>query len=40
MFRLVLDGHADPASLKRLLNVRALAAVWRQELEERVDAHA
>ena len=36
MFRLVLDGDADPAALRRLLDVRALAAVWREELESRL----
>jgi MOSC domain-containing protein YiiM len=36
MFRLVLDHNADPAELRRLLNVSSLAAVWRQELEERL----
>ena len=36
MFHLVLDTKADPAALRRLLNVPALAAVWRQELEERL----
>jgi MOSC domain-containing protein YiiM len=36
MFRLVLDHNADPAALRRLLNVSSLAAVWRQELEERL----
>ena len=38
MFRLVLDQNADSAQLRRLLNVPALAAVWRQELEERLAA--
>jgi hypothetical protein len=36
MFRLMLDRKADPAAIRRLLQVRALAAVWRQELEERL----
>jgi MOSC domain-containing protein YiiM len=36
MFRLVLDHNADPAALRRLLGVPSLAAVWRQELEERL----
>jgi len=36
MFRLVLDQDADPAELRRLLEVRALAAVWREELEARL----
>jgi MOSC domain-containing protein YiiM len=36
MFRLVLDHNADPAELRRLLSVPSLAAVWRQELEERL----
>jgi MOSC domain-containing protein YiiM len=36
MFRLVLDHNADPAELRRLLDVPSLAAVWRQELEERL----
>jgi MOSC domain-containing protein YiiM len=36
MFRLVLDHNADPVELRRLLNVSSLAAVWRQELEERL----
>ena len=36
MFRLVLDHNADPAALRRLLDVPSLAAVWRQELEERL----
>lgn len=36
MFRLVLDGDADPDDLRRLLSVRALAAVWREELEARL----
>jgi MOSC domain-containing protein YiiM len=38
MFRLVLDGDADPAALRRLLDVRALADVWREELEARLGA--
>ncbi len=38
MFRLVLDPHADPAALRRLLGVPALAAVWREELEGRLGA--
>jgi len=36
MFRLVLDKEADPAALRRLLKVPALAAVWREELDERL----
>jgi MOSC domain-containing protein YiiM len=36
MFHLVLDQGADPAALRRLLGVPALAAVWREELEERL----
>jgi MOSC domain-containing protein YiiM len=36
MFRLVLDQDAAPDALRRLLGVPALAAVWRQELEERL----
>jgi MOSC domain-containing protein YiiM len=36
MLRLVLDQDADPAALRRLLGVRALAAVWREELEGRI----
>jgi MOSC domain-containing protein YiiM len=35
-FRLFLGRDADPASLRRLLNVKALAAVWREELEDRL----
>ena len=38
MFRLVLDGDADPDALRRLLTVPALAAVWREELEGRLRA--
>jgi MOSC domain-containing protein YiiM len=38
MFRLVLDRDAEPAALRRLLGVRSLAAVWRQELQERLGA--
>jgi MOSC domain-containing protein YiiM len=34
MFHLVLDQDADPAELRRLLGVPALAADWRKELEE------
>ncbi len=40
MFRLVLDKDADPADLRRLLKVRALAADWRPELESRIAASA
>lgn len=36
MFRLVLDHDADAASLRRLLAVPALAAVWRTWLQERL----
>jgi MOSC domain-containing protein YiiM len=36
MFRLALDGDADPDSLRRLLRVEALAAVWRKEFENRL----
>jgi hypothetical protein len=36
MLRLVLDRDADPATLRRLLGVPSLAAVWRQTLEERL----
>lgn len=36
MFRLVLDRNAPPDALRRLLGVRALAAVWRETLEERL----
>ncbi len=36
MFRLVLDHDADPAALRRLLGVPALAAVWRKWLRERL----
>ena len=36
MFRLVLDRDPAPAALRRLLGVPSLAAVWRQELEERL----
>jgi MOSC domain-containing protein YiiM len=38
MFRLVLDGNADPDDLRRLLDVRALAEVWREELEARLSS--
>jgi MOSC domain-containing protein YiiM len=36
MFQLILDRNPDPAHLRRLLNVPALAAVWRAELEDRL----
>lgn len=36
MLQLILNRHADPAHLRRLLNVPALAAVWRAEFEERL----
>jgi MOSC domain-containing protein YiiM len=36
MFRIVLDGDADPDALRRLLTVRALPAEWREELEGRL----
>ncbi|MHB1559158.1 MAG: MOSC domain-containing protein [Isosphaeraceae bacterium] len=36
MFRLVLDHDADPAELRRLLGVPALAAYWRTWLHERL----
>jgi MOSC domain-containing protein YiiM len=36
MFRLVLDRDPVPAASRRLLAVPALAAVWRQELRERL----
>jgi MOSC domain-containing protein YiiM len=36
MFRLVLDHDAAPDALRRLLGVPSLAAVWREELEERL----
>jgi MOSC domain-containing protein YiiM len=38
MFHLVLDRDSSPARLRRLLGVPSLAAVWRQELEERLGA--
>jgi MOSC domain-containing protein YiiM len=36
MFHLVLDRDSSPLALRRLLGVPSLAAVWRQELEERL----
>ena len=36
MFHLVLDRDSSPAALRRLLGVPSLAAVWRQNLEERL----
>jgi MOSC domain-containing protein YiiM len=36
MFHLVLDQDPAPAAVRRLLGVPALAAVWRNELEERL----
>jgi len=33
MLRLILDREADPADIRRLLEVPALAAVWREEFE-------
>jgi MOSC domain-containing protein YiiM len=36
MFLLVLDHDAAPDALRRLLGVPSLAAVWREELEERL----
>lgn len=36
MFRLVLDRDADPAALRRLLGVPALAESWRKWLQERL----
>lgn len=36
MFRVVLDPDPDPDALRRLLDVPALAAVWREELEGRL----
>jgi MOSC domain-containing protein YiiM len=38
MFHLVLDRDASPDALRRLLGVPSLAAVWRQELEQRLGA--
>jgi MOSC domain-containing protein YiiM len=35
MFHLILDNDPDPAAVLRLLNVRALAAGWREEFEGR-----
>jgi MOSC domain-containing protein YiiM len=37
MFHLVLDRDSSAAALRRLLGVPSLAAVWRQELEQRVE---
>ena len=36
MLRLVFDRDADPGDLRRLLGVRSLAAVWKEELAERL----
>jgi MOSC domain-containing protein YiiM len=36
MLHLVLDRDSSPAALRRLLGVPSLAAVWRQELGERL----
>jgi len=36
MLRLILDRHADPDDVRRLLEVPALAAVWRAEFEGRL----
>lgn len=36
MFRLILQRNPDPAQIRRLLKVDALAAVWRGELEDRL----
>jgi len=36
MLRLILDRNPDPAQIQRLLNVPALAAVWRGEFEDRL----
>ena len=36
MFRLILDRHASPESLRRALAVPALAQVWREEFEARL----
>lgn len=36
MFRLILQRNPDPAQIRRLLKVGALAAVWRGELEDRL----
>lgn len=33
MFHLILDRRPDPAAIRRLLQVNALAAAWRQKLE-------
>ena len=37
MLRLILDRHAPEADLRRLIEIPALAAVWRDELESRLD---
>ncbi|MGZ3337818.1 MAG: 3-alpha domain-containing protein [Isosphaeraceae bacterium] len=36
MLRLILDHDTDPDHLRRLLEVPALAAVWRAEFESRL----
>jgi MOSC domain-containing protein YiiM len=36
MLRLILDRHASPEALRRLLAVPALAQVWREEFEARL----
>ncbi len=36
MLALILDRHAPPEALRRILAVPALAAVWRQEFEDRL----
>jgi len=36
MLRLILDHDADPDDVRRLLEVPALAAVWRAEFESRL----
>ena len=36
MLALMLDRHASPADLRRLVAVPALAAVWREEFESRL----
>jgi MOSC domain-containing protein YiiM len=36
MLQLILDRNPDAAQLRRLLNVPALAAVWRGEFEDRL----
>jgi MOSC domain-containing protein YiiM len=36
MLRLIVDHDADPDDVRRLLEVPALAAVWRAEFERRL----